>query len=131
MTDTLKRDRYDGLFICYGELAGVDWYLLKAQATVESSLNPSAENPRTHAKGLAQFMPATWMEYGQGDPFNPEQAIAAQAAYMAHLLKMYDGDKRLALAAYNGGPGKLKRVGYECMPVETKDYVIKVMALYD
>jgi soluble lytic murein transglycosylase-like protein len=127
--DSLK-SRYDSLFEAYGNLVDVDWKLLRAQAMIESNLNPRARS-KAGAKGLAQFMDDTWAEYGHGDPFNPEESIAAQAAYMSHLLKLYDGDKRLALAAYNGGPTKLKRVGYECMPAETKSYVFKVLRLYD
>lgn len=129
MSEGLK-SRYDSLFVAYGDLAGVPSALLKAQALVESALNPRAVSA-VGAKGLMQFMDSTWKEWGHGDPFNPEESIAAAAGYMAALLRRFKGEARMALAAYNGGPTKLERVGYESMPSETKDYVIKVMRIYE
>jgi len=125
----LYQQRYDSLYKAYGELTGVPWQLLRAMALVESSQNPNAIS-KVGAKGLLQFMDATWREWGHGDPYNPEASIEAGAKYIANLIKRFDGDYRMALAAYNGGPTKLARVGYPAMPTETKDYVVKVMRTY-
>lgn len=125
----LFQQRYDSLFLAYGDLYKVDWKLLKAIAEVESSLQPRATTKTTSAKGLMQFVHATWEEWGVGDPFNPEASIEAGAKYLRYLFERFD-ETRLALAAYHGGPTKLARVGYECMPTATKDYVLKVMRHY-
>lgn len=122
-------NEFDPLFQSNAAKCGIDWELLKAQAIVESALNPHAMNVHTGAKGLAQFMDATWKEWGEGDPFDPAENIKAQAKYMAYLLHHYDGDVPLALAAYNWGLGHVDRLGYACAPTETKEYVIKIRKL--
>lgn len=122
-------NEFDPLFQSYSALYGVDWELLKAQAITESSLDPHAQNVHSGAKGLAQFVDSTWKEWGEGDPFDPNENIKAQAKYMAYLLHHYDGDVRLALAAYNWGMGHIDRLGYACSPSETKDYIHKILAL--
>jgi soluble lytic murein transglycosylase-like protein len=123
----LWRSRYDSLFKCYGDLYGVRWELLKAQGIAESDLNPYAVSP-VGALGLMQFMLPTWVSWGLGDRTNPEASIEAAAKYMQNLIKRF-GDEKLALAAYNGGPTRLARIGYEAMPAESKNYAIKVLKL--
>jgi len=126
-------DRYDSLIQFYGDAAGVDWKLLKAQIRAESDFNPNAVSP-VGAEGLAQFMPATAYEYGNKlhiknfSPFNPEHIIACQAAYMQWLLRQFGGDPVQALAAYNFGIGRVKRG--DPWPEETRNYVKKIMAEY-
>lgn len=139
-------DRYDSLFMIYGDRYHVPWKLLKAQVKQESNFNPDAVNPRTGATGLAQFMPRTWEEWRDGtpgigplidklkllDPRDPEDAIEAQAAYMDWLIKVA-GTGEKALAAYNWGIGNLQRCIAEHgeawrdhLPDETKDYIKKI-----
>ena len=109
-----RNDRYDSLFRYYAQQYGLDWRLVKAQAIAESSLNPRAVSP-VGAKGLMQFMPATWADWGVGDPFNPEASIDAGCRYMVYLLGCYgeipDETERyrFALAAYNAGRGNINR----------------------
>ena len=85
-----------------------DWRLLKRQAIAESSLNPAAVS-KVGAMGLMQFLGATWHEWGEGNPFDPEQSIKAGAKYMAWLVDRYgeipEPTERLrfALSAYNWG----------------------------
>lgn len=106
--------RYDSLFRYYSRLHGLDWRRIKAQAVAESSLNPRAVSP-VGAVGLMQFMPATWAEWGKGDPTDPEASIDAGCRYMSHLYGCYgeipDPDERyrFALAAYNWGRGNVNR----------------------
>ena len=101
--------------------------LLAAQIYAESGFNPFARSP-AGALGIAQFMPGTARAYGLKNPFDPQQAIDAQAQLMRDLLRQF-GSVPLALAAYNAGPGAVSRCG--CIPPypETKAYVAKILGL--
>ena len=90
--------------------------LLAAQLYAESGFNPFAVS-RAGAQGIAQFMPATARAFGLENPFDPEQAIHAQAHFMRDLLRQF-GSVPLALAAYNAGPGAVSACG--CMPVRRR-----------
>lgn len=109
-----SQDRYDSLIQYYSHLHGLDWRLVKRQIEAESSYDPTAISP-AGAKGLMQFMDETWKEWGNGDPFNPEESIRAGCRYMAHLYGCYDEipepDERyrFALAAYNAGRGNINK----------------------
>ena len=117
--------------------------LLGAQVDVESAWNPNAESP-AGAQGLAQFMPDTWARWGgdldedgQDSPFDPGDALRAQARYMCHLLDTMiasglGGDDALAviglaLAGYNAGPGAVLTYGGVPPYKETQDYVRTVL----
>lgn len=82
------------------------------------------------AQGLMQLMPATQLDLGVGDPFDPEQNINAGSRYLAQLLTTYDGNLEKALAAYNAGPGKVNQ--YQGIPpyTETIQFVNKVKRRY-
>ena len=100
--------------------------LLAAQIYAESGFNPFAVS-RAGAQGIAQFMPATARAFGLENPFDPEQAIHAQARFMRDLLRQF-GSVPLALAAYNAGPGAVSACG--CMPYpETRGYVARIIGL--
>jgi hypothetical protein len=101
--------------------------LLAAQLMAESNFDPYAGSP-AGAQGIAQFMPATAVAYGLRDPFDPEEAIDAQAHLMSDLLRQF-GDPALALAAYNAGPGAVEPCN--CIPdyPETQAYVTRILAL--
>jgi len=101
--------------------------LLSAQLKAESNFNPRVVSS-AGAQGIAQFMPGTAAGVGLKDPFDPAQAIPAQARLMAGLLRRF-GSVPLALAAYNAGEG---RVGVcHCIPPypETQHYVARIIAL--
>jgi soluble lytic murein transglycosylase-like protein len=101
--------------------------LLSAQLRQESGFDPHARSS-AGAQGIAQFMPATARGMGLRDPFDPEQAIPAQAKLMARLLRRF-GSVQLALAAYNAGEGNVAPCG--CVPPfpETRHYVATIVAL--
>ena len=101
--------------------------LLAAQIYAESNFNPFARSP-AGAQGIAQFMPATARAYGLGNPYDPEQAINAQARLMRDLLRRF-ASVPLALAAYNADPGPVARCG--CVPpyAETRAYVARILGL--
>lgn len=101
--------------------------LLAAQLMAESNFNPFAVSP-AGAEGIAQFMPGTAASYGLDDPFNPVEAIDAQAHLMSDLIHQF-GSPELALAAYNAGPAPVEAC--HCIPAipETSAYVARIMAL--
>jgi Transglycosylase SLT domain/D-alanyl-D-alanine carboxypeptidase len=101
--------------------------LLAAQLYAESNFNPFAQSP-AGAQGIAQFMPGTAAAMGLDDPFDPGQAIDAQARLMRDLLRRF-ATVPLALAAYNAGPGAV--AGCMCIPPyeETRGYVARILGL--
>jgi soluble lytic murein transglycosylase-like protein len=101
--------------------------LLAAQLMAESNFNPFAVSP-AGAEGIAQFMPGTAASYGLKDPFDPVEAIDAQAHLMSDLIHQF-GSPELALAAYNAGPAPVEACS--CVPPipETSAYVARIMAL--
>jgi len=103
----------------------VDPALVKAIIMVESSYNPKAIS-RRGAKGLMQLMPKTAEALGVGDSFNPEHNINAGVKYFRKLLNRFNGDIKLALAAYNAGSRKVRL--YQGVPPfkATHSYIRKV-----
>lgn len=101
--------------------------LLAAQLKAESNFNPNAVSP-AGAQGIAQFMPGTAKSMGLHDPFDPEQAIEAQAKLMGQLIRQF-GKIPEALAAYNAGPGAVQQHGGIPPYTETKNYIAKILAL--
>ena len=91
---------------------GLPATVVAAQIQDESGFSDTAVSPKG-AKGRAQFMPATFKQYGPpgGNPENPNDALVAYTNYMGTLLKQYNGNVRNALAAYNAGPENLQ-AGY-------------------
>jgi hypothetical protein len=101
--------------------------LLAAQLMAESNFNPYASSP-AGAQGIAQFIPSTAASYGLRDPFDPEEAIDAEAHLMSDLIHQF-GSPQLALAAYNAGPAPVESCS--CVPAipETAAYVSRILAL--
>lgn len=89
----------------------------------ESLFNPLAVSPKG-ARGIAQFMPETAAERGLADPFDPGEALAASAHFLADLKAQF-GSLGLAAAAYNAGPERVQgwRGGSTGLPLETQEYV--------
>lgn len=111
---------------------GMDAALLHAVISVESAYRVEAVSPKG-ARGLMQVMPATAQRFGvaESDLHRPEPNIRAGAGYLAMLLRMFDNDLRLALAAYNAGEQAVLRNGTRVPPyAETQQYVPRVLALY-
>ncbi|MBX3119388.1 MAG: lytic transglycosylase domain-containing protein [Fimbriimonadaceae bacterium] len=109
--------------------AGIDPGLLDALVATESGYNPNARSS-AGAMGLTQLMPGTAKSLGVTDPFNAQQNLMGGANYLAKMIDKY-GDVRLALAAYNAGPGAVDRHGGLPPYKETQNYVQKVLATYE
>jgi soluble lytic murein transglycosylase-like protein len=105
----------------------VDPLLIKAIIKTESNFDPYAVSSQG-AKGLMQLMPGTARDLHVTDPFDAGQNIYGGTEYIRRLLDSYQGNLRLSLAAYNAGPGRVKRT-VPRIP-ETVAYVSKVMRLY-
>lgn len=113
--------------------------LVIAVAAAESGFNADAVS-RKGALGLMQVMPATAERYGVAGRsgtdgrhavMEPKLNVQVGSRYLADLLRMFDGDKELALAAYNAGEGAVVKHGRRIPPYpETRQYVDKVMRLY-
>ncbi len=104
--------------------AGIDPALFEALVFRESSFKPDSVSI-AGAKGLAQLMPKTAASLGVTDIFDPQQNLDAGARYLAQMLRQFNGDRELALAAYNAGPGTVKQVGG--IPPESAGYVRDVL----
>lgn len=106
----------------------LDAALIKAVIHAESAFRPAVISKKG-AIGLMQLMPETASELGVADPREPEQNILAGSRYLAKLLKQYQGEVPLALAAYNAGSSNVSR--YNGIPpfAETQAYVKRVAIL--
>lgn len=107
---------------------GVDEAFLRAIIHAESAYNPRALSIKG-AQGLMQLMPATATDMGVRDAFDADQNIRGGARYLALLLRNFNGDERLAAAAYNAGANAVLR--YNGVPpyAETQVYVERVGTL--
>jgi cell wall-associated NlpC family hydrolase len=116
---------YQAMFNAAGAKYGIDPAVLSGVANAESSYNPNAVSS-AGAVGLMQFMPSTAAGMGF-DPTDPAQSIDGAARYLSAQMKTF-GSLPLALAAYNAGPGAVKKYGGIPPYPETQKYVSKVMA---
>jgi Transglycosylase SLT domain len=107
----------------------LDPNLIATMIYVESKGNVLAVSQKG-AKGLMQLTPAVYKQYNVGDPFDIEQNIFSGTAYLASLLRRFDGNLEYALAAYNCGPTRV--IEYKGIPPikETEEYVEQIMKVY-
>lgn len=120
---------YDRYIWDIGNRYNIDPYLIKAVIRTESAFNTRAVSSKG-AQGLMQLMPATARELRVHNPFDPKQNIDGGTRYLRQMLRTFNGDLMLALAAYNAGPGRVIRArGIPRIP-ETIKYVVKVLKNY-
>ena len=119
----------DWIILRAGEREGVDPRLIHAVIQKESNYDSQAASA-AGARGLMQLMPGTARRFDCDQPKDQACNVGAGTKYLAWLLKRFDGDVRLALAAYNAGEGAVDK--FEGVPPypETQDYVNKIVANY-
>lgn len=121
--------KLESLINRHAESFGVDPALIKAIARVESCFHQQAVST-AGAQGIMQLMPATAKSLGVTDSFNAEQNIRGGTQYFAAMFQRFNYNHRLALAAYNAGPGAVDHYGDIPPYAETQRYVKKVMQRY-
>jgi len=123
-------DSYDRLIKQAARRYQVDPHLVKAVIRAESNFDCLAHSNKG-ALGLMQLMPDTAMDMEVADPFDPQDNINGGTRYLSKMLSLFDGNTRLALAAYNAGPAKvIERGGQVPRIKETIDYIQRVQSYY-
>lgn len=119
-------NRYDDLITEASKSHGISFSLLKALIKIESDFNPRAISS-AGAIGLMQIMPENIKALNIKDPFDPWENIMGGTRYLKQLIRRFNGELPMALAAYNAGPNMVDR--YKQIPPfkETENYVKKVM----
>ena len=122
-------NRYDDLITEASKSHGISFSLLKALIKIESDFNPRAISS-AGAIGLMQIMPENIKALNIKDPFDPWENIMGGTRYLKQLIRRFNGELPMALAAYNAGPNMVDR--YKQIPPfkETENYVKKVMEYY-
>lgn len=125
--------KYDDLIVASSENAGIPATLLYRLLNQESRFRDDIITGKTRsnvgALGIAQFMPATAVEWlGSEDAaLDPKKAIPGAAKYLAWLIRRFNGDQTKAVAAYNWGIGNVQRKGLDAAPQETRKYVQAIL----
>jgi len=105
---------------------GVPYDLAMRVIRAESGGRARARS-KVGAQGLMQLMPATARAMGVRNPYDPAQNISGGVKYLAKMLRMFGGRQDLALAAYNAGPGAVKKHGGIPPYRETRQYVQRIL----
>lgn len=128
--DEKERARYAKPIQDAAKATRLDAALIHAVISAESGYNPFARS-RKGAAGLMQLMPETAKRYGVKNRLDPAQNISGGARYLRDLIRMFNNDVQLAVAAYNAGENAVIRAGNRIPPYqETMTYVPRVMSYY-
>ena len=118
--------QYEAIFDEASRTYGVSKSLLLAVAKQESNFDPNSVS-HAGAQGIMQLMPGTAKTLGVKNAFDPYENIMGGAKLLRDNIRAF-GSVPLALAAYNAGPGAVKKYGGVPPYKETQDYVKKIMA---
>lgn len=121
----LWQSKYNEIIVAAAQKFDVDAALVSAVIKAESDYNPRIVSHKG-ARGLMQLMPATAKRFGVTNSFDPEENIHAGTRYLRWLLKTFDGNADLAVAAYNAGEGNVWK--YDGVPPfrETVNYINRI-----
>jgi hypothetical protein len=125
--DPITAPDLDSIVLAAADRESLKPSLLHAVIRKESAGQPCAVSSKG-AQGLMQLMPATQLQLGVSDPFDPKQNVDAGARFLRQLIDRYSGDLSLALGAYNAGPGRVDAVGRIPKIPETQDYVRTILS---
>lgn len=123
---TDRLDAYSPIIKQFAKVYGVHEYLIHAIVSTESCYDSKALS-KVGAQGLMQLMPGTAKELGVTDVFNPRQNLRAGIEYFSKLQKQFNYNSQYALAAYNAGPGAVRKFSGIPPYPETRTYINKVL----
>jgi soluble lytic murein transglycosylase-like protein len=127
--------KYDSIISDKARQYGIDENIIKAVIQAESDFNPTCTSS-AGAKGLMQLMPCNVSDLGITDVYDPVQNIDGGVRELKGYLDSFGGDLKIALAAYNCGPSRVRRLGitnlddsqqFASLPKETRNYITKIM----
>ncbi len=124
--DPLPKQRVDELVTQAASREGLKPDLIREVIQRESAFRPCAVSVKG-AEGLMQLMPATALELGVKDSFDPEQNVNAGAKFLKQLMAKYNNDLSLTLAAYNSGPSTVDKANGIPENSETQAYVREIL----
>jgi len=126
-----NRKRYEPAIASAAKTHRLPPALLHAVITAESAYDPEAIST-AGAVGLMQLMPGTAQRYGVNNRRDPVANVSGGSRYLRDLLKMFDNNLVLALAAYNAGENAVIKNGHKIPPYkETQTYVRRVLKYYN
>ncbi len=125
----LNRQAFGEVIQAAAQVFTVDESLIRAIIHAESAYQPEAISPQG-AQGLMQLTPATQKELQIENIFDPVSNIEGGTRYLSRLLQEFDQDIELAAAAYNAGPGAVRKYGGVPPYAETREYVRRIKILY-
>lgn len=123
-----KYTQYDNIIVELSRKYGVDPNLVKKIIKTESNFNSNAKSS-AGALGLMQLMPANVKAQGIQNPYDPAQSIEGGIKLLKGYLTKYNGDLVLSLAAYNAGPGNVRKYGGVPPFKETQGYIKKILGI--
>lgn len=129
--DSMKRlEKYDNYIDEASSTYGVDKNIIKSVILTESAANSKAVS-KANAKGLMQLMDGTASDMGVRNSLDPKQNILGGTKYLAQMLRQYNGDLKLSLAAYNAGPQNVEKHNGVPPFDETKNYITRVLGYFN
>jgi len=128
-TNQQTNKRYDGIIKTIAAKYNLEASLISSIIKAESNHDPMAISSKG-AMGLMQLMPETAKKYGVNNVFDPKDNIEGGVKYLNDLIKLYDRQTNLVLAAYNAGQEAIKKYGGIPPYPETRNYIEKIRASY-